>query len=119
MIETVKHFPDKRFTIASIYDPESGEMKIGLAFAAPEDNFSRKEGYHKAMGRAGSSVPTCSIQGEQRLSPKEITHITIESAEYLFTIREDIQHKLHQEDAARKKEKEIQKLENRLKKLKG
>jgi hypothetical protein len=81
MIETIKHYPQERFTIASLYDPESGELRIGLAFANKSDVFKKKLGYQKARGRAISSLPTLIMVTGQRMTAKEVTVMTMGIAE--------------------------------------
>jgi len=81
MIETIKHYPQDRFTIASLYDPESGELRIGLAFANKSDVFKKRLGFQKARGRALSSTPTMRMSTGIGLSAKEVTIMTMSLAD--------------------------------------
>lgn len=92
MIETVKHYPQQRFTIASIYDPVTGLIRIGLALASKVDVFKKKVGFQKARGRAISSHPTIEQVIAPNLSPREITRVTEEFAVALC----DLKHLIHQ-----------------------
>lgn len=83
MIETVKHFPQDLFTVASLYEPESGELRIGLSLVCPGDTFSKKVGYRKALGRAMSRTPSILQQVPKNLTPPEITALTIQIAQGL------------------------------------
>jgi len=119
MIETVKHYPDQKFTIATLYDPESGEVKIGLAFADPVDNFHKKQGYQKARGRAISSHPTDIGYAGRGFSFKAAVEYTVDFAQFVAKNKSHYQKILHDQEAERKRQRETQALRRRLRKLEG
>jgi len=119
MIETVKHYPDQKFTIATLYDPNSGEVRVGLAFADPIDNFRRKQGYQKAMGRARSSHPTERSYAGKGFSFKDAVAYTVHLASVVQEHKSHYMKILHDQEVSRKKSREAEYLRHRLHKLEG
>jgi len=118
MIETVKHYPEYQFTIASIYDPESGEMRFGVSFVAPGDHFVKKVGYQKAMGRAVSSNPIAIRMAEKNLGFKGATAYTEKMAGDIVQDDDPFISEIHNRNLLHKEEKEIEKLQNQINKHK-